>query len=141
MVHVSGTASTRPERYCYVKSQVWLLADRRVGDRNPRRRVGKYHCRCFSPFAANIWIDFLRGGRAVETLFLRASLERGDPVWLAAPILQEVLQGADSQQRFAKWDRALGELPMVQDAGLRELTRAAARLYARSLARVHTPQH
>ena len=80
---------------------------------------------------SSVWIDFLRGGQAVETLFLGTSLRRGEPVWLAAPILQEVLQGADSRQRFDKWDRALGELPMVRDADLRDLTRAAAHLYAR----------
>jgi hypothetical protein len=59
---------------------------------------------------SSVWIDFLRGGRAVETLVLKTSLERGDSVWLAPPILQEVLQGADSQQRFDKWDAALGGL-------------------------------
>lgn len=89
---------------------------------------------------SSVWIDFLRGGRAVETLFLKASLERGVPVWLAAPILQEVLQGAHSRQRFDKWDRALGELPMLQDADLRGLTRAAARLYARCRWQGFTPR-
>lgn len=89
---------------------------------------------------SSVWIDFLRGGQSVETLFLRARLERGEPVWLAAPILQEVLQGAESQQRFDKWDRALGELPMVQDADIRGLTRAAARLYARCRWQGFTPR-
>jgi len=89
---------------------------------------------------SSVWVDFLRGGQAQETLFLRDSLKRGDPVWLAAPILQEVLQGAESQQRFGKWDRALGELPMVQDADSRGLARAAARLYARCRWQGFTPR-
>lgn len=89
---------------------------------------------------SSVWIDFLRGGTAAETLFLRASLGRGDPVWLAAPILQEVLQGADSKQRFQKWDKALGELPMIQDADLRGLTRAAATIYAECRWQAFTPR-
>lgn len=89
---------------------------------------------------SSVWIDFLRGGGAVETLFLKTSLEQRDPVWLAPPILQEVLQGADSPERFEKWDGALGELPMVQDLDLRELTRDAARLYARCRWQGFTPR-
>lgn len=89
---------------------------------------------------SSVWIDFLRGGKAAETAFLRSSLERGEPVWLAPPILQEVLQGADSQARFNKWDRALGELPMVEDSSLRQLTREAAILYARCRWRAFTPR-
>jgi predicted nucleic acid-binding protein len=89
---------------------------------------------------SSVWIDYLRGGLTPETLVLKASLERGDPIWLAPPILQEVLQGADSQQRFKAWDAALGELPMVQDADLRGLTRAAALLYARCRWQGFTPR-
>ena len=55
----------------------------------------------------------------------------GTPVWLAPPILQEVLQGADSPDRFTRWDRVLGELPMVIAPDARETARSAARLYAR----------
>jgi predicted nucleic acid-binding protein len=89
---------------------------------------------------SSVWIDFLRGSAAAETLFLKGSLDRGDPVWLAPPILQEVLQGADSTQRFQKWDKALGELPMIQDADLRGLTRAAAAIYAECRWRAFTPR-
>lgn len=89
---------------------------------------------------SSVWIDFLRGDTAAQTQFLKAALLQGDPVWLAPPILQEVLQGADSQQRFAKWDRTLGELPMVQDSDIRELTREAARLYARCRWQAFTPR-
>jgi predicted nucleic acid-binding protein len=89
---------------------------------------------------SSVWMDFLRGSTAPETLFLKTGLDRGDPVWLAAPILQEILQGADSKQRFQKWDKVLGELPMIQDADLRGLTRAAAAIYAECRWRAFTPR-
>lgn len=79
---------------------------------------------------SSVWIDFLRGGKTPETRLLLDCLERGDPIWIAPPILQEVLQGAESPQRFTKLDRILGELPMVNEPDMRALTRAAARLYA-----------
>jgi predicted nucleic acid-binding protein len=89
---------------------------------------------------SSVWVEFLRGNDTPETGFLRQTLQRGDPIWLAAPILQEVLQGADSSERFEKWDRVLGELPMVQDGDLRALTRQAAKLYARCRWRAFTPR-
>ena len=79
---------------------------------------------------SSVWIDFLRGVDTAETRLLFDSMQHDDPVWTAPPILQEVLQGADTPQRFTKWDRVLGELPMVNDPDIRELTRQAARLYA-----------
>jgi predicted nucleic acid-binding protein len=89
---------------------------------------------------SSVWIDFLRGGHARETQFLKDCLDRGDPIWLAPPILQEVLQGADSAARFDKWERVVGELPMVQDNDIRMLTREAAKLYARCRWRAFTPR-
>ncbi len=79
---------------------------------------------------SSVWIDFLRASETAETLLLLDTMRRGDPVWTAPPILQEVLQGAETPQRFAKWDRILGELPMVGESDMRALTRQAAKLYA-----------
>ena len=79
---------------------------------------------------SSVWIDFLRGTDTAATRLLVNSLEYGDPVWIAPPILQEVLQGADTPQRFTKWERILGELPLLNEPDMRALTRAAARLYA-----------
>jgi predicted nucleic acid-binding protein len=45
--------------------------------------------------------------------------------------LQEVLQGADRAERFAKWDRVLSELPSLVEPDARAAARAAAHLYAR----------
>jgi predicted nucleic acid-binding protein len=78
-----------------------------------------------------VWIDYLRGDNSVEVELLANALEKTEPVWLAPPILQEVLQGADSPDRFSRWDRVLGELPMVIAPDSREAARSAAHLYAR----------
>jgi len=40
---------------------------------------------------------------ALEHYVRYSSSRAGEPVWLAPPILQEVLQGADSPDRFAGW--------------------------------------
>jgi predicted nucleic acid-binding protein len=80
---------------------------------------------------SSVWIAYLRGDNLSEVELLARALERGDPIWLASPILQEVLQGADSPQRFDRWDRVLSELPMLIAPDLRESARSAARLYAR----------
>ena len=79
---------------------------------------------------SSVWIDFLRANETAATRLLLNCLDHGDPVWIAPPILQEVLQGAESPQRFTKWERIFGELPMINDHHIRTLTLAAARLYA-----------
>ncbi len=89
---------------------------------------------------SSVWVAFLRGDAFPETDFLTAALERGDPVWIAPPILQEVLQGADTPERFAKWERTLGELPMLAGSNPRALARDAAYLYARCRWRGVTPR-
>lgn len=80
---------------------------------------------------SSVWIPFLRGDSSVEVATLVEALEGALPVWLAPPILQEVLQGADRPARFSRWDRVLGELPMLVEPDPRAAARAAAQLYAR----------
>ncbi|MEZ5532998.1 MAG: PIN domain-containing protein [Steroidobacteraceae bacterium] len=80
---------------------------------------------------SSVWIAFLRGDATAGVELLTAALQRSLPVWLAPPILQEVLQGADRPERFDRWDRVLGELPLLVAADARATSRAAARLYAR----------
>jgi predicted nucleic acid-binding protein len=80
---------------------------------------------------SSVWISFLRGEATAEVDLLVEALERAGPVWLAPPILQEVLQGADSPERFARWGRILAELPMLVEPDARAAARAAAHLYAR----------
>jgi predicted nucleic acid-binding protein len=79
---------------------------------------------------SSVWIAYLRGDNLVEVELLAEALEQGEPVWLAPQILQEVLQGADSPDRFTRWDRVLGDLPMVIAPDIREGARSAAHLYA-----------
>ena len=75
---------------------------------------------------SSVWIAYLRGDDLVEVALLTGALEQGQPVWLTATILQEVLQGADSPARFTRWDRVLGELPLVNSPDAREAARSAA---------------
>src|SRR5882724_1040653 len=80
---------------------------------------------------STVWVDFLRGSASPQTRLLLHALKARDPVWLAPPILQEVLQGANNVKVFEKWDRTLGELPLLPESSHpRELARTAARLYA-----------
>jgi hypothetical protein len=80
---------------------------------------------------SSVWIAYLRGDNLIEVALLTEALEKREPVWLAPPILQEVLQGADSPDRFTRWNRVLGELPMVIAPDSREAARSTAHLYAR----------
>ncbi len=80
---------------------------------------------------SSVWIAYLRGDNLTEVALLSKALEQGEPVWLAPPILQEILQGADSPDRFTRWDQVLGELPIVIAPDSREAARNAAHLYAR----------
>src|SRR5580700_337993 len=80
---------------------------------------------------SSVWIAYLRSDNLIEVELLNQALEHGEPIWLAPPILQEVLQGADSPDRFTRWDRVLGDLPMMIAPDSREAARSAAHLYAR----------
>lgn len=89
---------------------------------------------------SSVWIDFLRGMDTAEVRTLATALQGGDAVWLAPPVLQEVLQGAESAERFTKWQRSIGELPMLFHPDQRALSRDAAKLYARCRWRGVTPR-
>ena len=80
---------------------------------------------------SSVWIAYLRGEDLLEVAMLTEALEHREPVWLTATILQEVLQGADSPDRVTRWDRVLGELPLIASPDGREAARSAAHLYAR----------
>jgi predicted nucleic acid-binding protein len=80
---------------------------------------------------SSVWVAYLRGDNLIEVALLTEALEQGAPVWIVPTILQEVLQGADAPERFTRWDRGLGELPMVTAPDAQEAARGAAHLYAR----------
>lgn len=89
---------------------------------------------------SSVWIDFLRGTKGAETSLLAGALRQEELVWIAPPILVEILQGADSPLRFARWDRALSELPLLDDPDSRDLARTAAKLYAQCRWQGFTPR-
>lgn len=79
---------------------------------------------------SSVWVDYLRGEKLVEVALLTEALENREPIWLAPPILQQILQGAETPERFNRWHRVLGELPMVIAPDPRDTARSAAYLYA-----------
>ncbi|MBM3344577.1 MAG: PIN domain nuclease [Betaproteobacteria bacterium] len=89
---------------------------------------------------SSVLVRFLRGEPTAEVELLTRAMTQSLAIWLAPPILQEVLQGADRQDRFNRWDRVLGELPILLPNDLRAITRAAARLYAQCRWKGVTPR-
>jgi len=51
----------------------------------------------------SVWVDYLRGNATPQVRTLKRLLEGDQIVGVAPIILQEVLQGADSDERFEKW--------------------------------------
>ena len=75
---------------------------------------------------SSVWVANSRGDNLVEVDLLTAALAQGEPVGIAPPVLQEVLQGADSPDRFSRWDRVPGELPIIIARDRRAAARSAA---------------
>lgn len=77
----------------------------------------------------SVWVDFLRGTDTPQVRSLKGLLEGDDIVGVAPIIVQEVLQGADSDERFEKWRRYFAGLCCYAPADPVETHVAAARLY------------
>ena len=77
----------------------------------------------------SVWVDYLRGKATPPVLALRNLLSGEDVVGIAPVILQEVLQGADSIERFESWNKTFSELLCYLPADPIGLHIAAARLY------------
>jgi hypothetical protein len=58
----------------------------------------------------SVWVDFLRGDSTQPVQALKKLLGAEQIVGLAPVILQEILQGADSEERFEKWRKYFGGL-------------------------------
>jgi predicted nucleic acid-binding protein len=58
----------------------------------------------------SVWIGFLRGEVGREVLVLRDLLAGDEPVGIAPPILQEILQGAESEDRLRSWERRFSQI-------------------------------
>lgn len=79
---------------------------------------------------SSVWINWLRRGDSWALLRLDQALARRDVLMLPV-ILQEILQGAATEDRFRAWQRALAVLPvgLVTDPAATAVH--AAGLYAR----------
>ena len=53
----------------------------------------------------SVWVGFLRGDATAQVASLGTLLEGDEIVGIAPMVLQEVLQGADSEDRFEKWKK------------------------------------
>lgn len=51
----------------------------------------------------SVWVDYLRGSATEQVRSLQKLLKGNQIVGVAPIILQEILQGADSEERFEKW--------------------------------------
>jgi predicted nucleic acid-binding protein len=58
----------------------------------------------------SVWVDYLRGNATRQVRTLKELLAGEQIVGVAPIILQEVLQGADSEERFERWRRFFGGL-------------------------------
>lgn len=77
----------------------------------------------------SVWVDFLRGAEAPHVGTLAELLAGEDIVGIAPIILQEILQGADSDERFDKWRRYFADLRCYVPSDPVQTHVAAARLY------------
>ncbi len=79
---------------------------------------------------SSVWIDWLRRGDSWTLRRLDQALTRRNVVLLPV-ILQEILQGAATEERFRAWQRALAVLPVGLVADPATTAVHAAGLYAR----------
>lgn len=77
----------------------------------------------------SVWIDYLRGSKATHVNALADLLAGDEIVGIAPVILQEVLQGADSDARFEKWRSYFADLACYVSDDPIATHVAAARLY------------
>lgn len=81
---------------------------------------------------SSVWISSLRHEDNPETACLRQTLQSGGNIRLLPVILQEVLQGADSPQRFDAWATQFLKIPCDRVVNPAQTAAHAAQLYARS---------
>lgn len=88
----------------------------------------------------SVWVDYLRGDQTPHVRVLKELLLAQDIVGIAPIILQEILQGANSEERFEKWRSYFAELCCYLSSDARESHIAAARLYQSCRRAGHTPR-
>jgi predicted nucleic acid-binding protein len=88
----------------------------------------------------SVWIDFLRGRNVAHVTVLRALLEGDEIVGVAPIVVQEILQGADSEERFEKWLQYFSDLFCYLPDDLEATHVSAARLYLQCRRKGKTPR-
>jgi predicted nucleic acid-binding protein len=77
----------------------------------------------------SVWIDFIAGRRAEAVARLREKLDRDGAVAITAQIFQEILQGAESEDRFREFASYFGTQRFLHPSHPIATYAAAARLY------------
>jgi len=77
----------------------------------------------------SVWVDYLRAQTTPQVRTLKELLAGEEIVGVAPIILQEILQGADSNERFEKWRKYFDGLCCYAPADPVRSHVAAARLY------------
>jgi predicted nucleic acid-binding protein len=77
----------------------------------------------------SVWVDYLRGDASPQVRALKELLAGEDIVATAPIILQEILQGADSVERFETWRKYFSGLFCYVPRDPVESHIAAARIY------------
>lgn len=88
----------------------------------------------------SVWVEFLRGNATPQVRVLRDLLSGEEIVGVAPIILQEVLQGADSSERFESWRKYFWGLFCYVPRDPVESYVAAARMYLRCRREGKTPR-
>ena len=78
----------------------------------------------------SVWIDFLGKRKRPKSAWLMEQIARRTKVFVCAPILQEVLQGASSDMAFGRIRKQLESLAWVDMPDPQLSAILAARLYA-----------
>jgi len=79
----------------------------------------------------SVWIGHLRGSKTRSVVWFREILDRDIPFGLTATIYQEVLQGADSEDKFQLFKDFLGTQIFFHPRDPLESYAEAARIYFR----------
>ena len=77
----------------------------------------------------SVWVEYLRGKKTPQVQILTELLAGPEVVGVAPIILQEILQGVDSDERFEKWRKYFAGLCCYAVEDPVESHVAAARLY------------
>lgn len=77
----------------------------------------------------SVWIDYIRGKKNQPTTNLNRYLDQGIPVVITSFVLQEVLQGAESRERFNQFKTYLSSLPIAEPLHRIDSFAAAAMIY------------